>query len=58
MEIIDYKICKYSTVDALEKAVKEALRHGWDLKGGVSMAVVETHGYHSFWYAQAIVKTK
>jgi hypothetical protein len=44
--------CQYT----IERLVNEKLAEGWELQGGVSMAITYDDHEWTHWYAQAIVK--
>lgn len=53
---MDYKVLDSGDVDSLSVLVNKALRDGWELQGGVSVSLTETHNYSYVIFAQAIVK--
>lgn len=51
--VVDYTILRGTSRQALERLVREQLREGWELQGGVHAI---KQGYEHYIYHQAMVK--
>ena len=49
----EYKVVEASGTSELSKTIKEWLRVGWVLQGGISVIYF---GNHEYWFCQAMVK--